>query len=138
MSTTVCQPLSVNHCLSKSLVNTAKGTGRGLALEDLKNIRSRVKGSKRQRRVWHSWAFAQLCSFIAYKAALAGVRVIYVNPAYTSQTCSRCGHCEKANRLAQSRFLCRSYGFSAHADLNAAEDIRRAAVILPDAAPLAG
>lgn len=128
----------VNHCLSKALVSTAKGTGRGLALEDLKNIRSRVNGSKRQRRVLHSWAFAQLRSFIAYKAALAGVRVVYVNPAYTSQTCSHCGHCEKANRPSQARFLCKSCGFSIHADLNAAENIRRAAVIPPDAAPLAG
>lgn len=128
----------VNHCLSKTIVQTAKGTGRGIALEDLKNIRSRVNGSKRQRRVPHRWAFAQLRGFIAYKAALAGVPVAYVNPAYTSHTCSRCGHCEKANRPTPSRFLCKSCGFSAHADLNAAENIRRAAVILPDAAPLAG
>src|SRR5262249_28121909 len=35
----------VNHCLSKALVSTAKGTGRGIALEDLTHIRSRVNGS---------------------------------------------------------------------------------------------
>jgi putative transposase len=128
----------VNHCLSKAIVQTAKGTGRGIALEDLKNIRSRVNGSKRQRSILHSWAFGQLRAFSAYKAALAGVPVAYVNPAYTSQTCSRCGHCEKANRVSQSRFLCKSCGFSAHADLNAADNIRRAAVIPPDAAALAG
>ncbi|HEY7851073.1 MAG TPA: transposase, partial [Ktedonobacterales bacterium] len=128
----------VNHCLSKAIVQTAKDTGRGVALENLKNIRSRVNGSKRQRRVLHCWAFGQLRAFIAYKAALAGVPVAYVNPAYTSQTCSRCGHCEKANRVSQARFLCTSCGFSAHADVNAAENIRRAAVIPPDAAPLAG
>jgi len=128
----------VNHCLSKAIVQAAKGTGRGIALEDLTHIRSRVTGSKRQRRVLHSWAFGQLRAFIAYKAALAGVPVAYVNPAYTSQTCSRCGHCEKAIRVSQARFLCKSCGFSAHADLNAAENIRWAAVILPDAAPLAG
>src|SRR5262249_8034252 len=52
--------------------------------------------------------------FIAYKAALAGVPVVYVNPASTSQTCSRCRHCEMANRTSQSKFLCRSCGFSAH------------------------
>ncbi len=130
----------VNHCLSKAIVSTAKGTSRGIALEDLRGIRTRAKGtvSKRQRRVLHSWAFFQLRAFIAYKARLAGVPVVYVNPAYTSQTCSHCGHCEKANRKTQSKFLCRSCGFSAHADLNAAENIRRAAVIPPHAAPLAG
>jgi len=131
----------VNHCLSKAIVQAAKGTQRGIALEDLKGIRERAGKTvaKRQRRVLHSWAFAQLRAFLAYKAALAGVRVVYVNPAYTSQTCSRCGRCERANRKSQATFLCRSCGFSAHADLNAATNIaRRAAVIPPDAAPLAG
>ncbi|HEY7343365.1 MAG TPA: transposase [Ktedonobacterales bacterium] len=133
----------VNHCLSKAIVSTAKGTGRGIALEDLTHIRSRVNGSKRQRRVLHGWSFWQLRAFIAYKARLNGVGVVYINPAYTSQTCSACGHCEKANRTSQSRFLCRSCGFSAHADVNAAMNIResahrRAAVIPPDAAVLAG
>jgi putative transposase len=129
----------VNHCISKALVQTAKGTRRGIALEDLQNIRSRatVRG-KRQRRVLHSWAFGQLRSFIAYKAQAAGVCLVLVDPAYTSQTCSRCGHCEKANRRSQSRFLCVSCGFSAHADANAAVNISRAAVIPPYVAPLAG
>ncbi len=131
----------VNHCLSKAIVSTAQGTGRGIALENLTHIRSRTTVGKRRRRVLHSWAFYQLRSFIAYKAALAGVRVVLVDPAYTSQTCSRCGHCERANRKSQAQFLCRNpvCGFSAHADINAAVNIRcRAAVIPPDAAPLAG
>jgi putative transposase len=69
---------------------------------------------------------------------MACVRVALVNPAYTSQTCSRCGHCEKANRKSQAKFLCVRCGYSAHADLNAAVNISRAAVIPPDAAALAG
>jgi IS605 OrfB family transposase len=128
-----------NHCISKALVSMAQGTGRGVALEDLKNIRSRTTvHGKRQRRVLHSWAFFQLRAFIAYKAALAGVRVRLVNPAYTSQTCSQCGHCAKANRRSQARFLCQSCGYACHADVNAAVNIGRAAVIPPHAAPLAG
>jgi IS605 OrfB family transposase len=114
----------INHCISKALVSTAKGTGRGLALEDLKHIRDRVNGSKRHRRVLHSWAFFQLRAFISYKAALAGVPVVLVDPAYTSQTCNRCGHREKANRKSQAKFLCVACGFSAHADLNAATNFR--------------
>jgi putative transposase len=132
--------LDVNHCISKQLVSTAKGTQRALALEDLKNIRERVGKTvrKRQRRVLHSWSFAQLRAFIAYKAQMAGVPVVLVNPAYTSQTCSHCGHCEQANRKTQSVFLCTSCGFSPHADVNAAVNISRAAVMLPYAALLAG
>jgi IS605 OrfB family transposase len=130
-----------NHCISKSLLSTAKGTSRGIALEDLTHIRSRAKGTvKRQRRVLHSWAFFQLRAFIAYKAVLAGAPVVLVNPAYTSQTCSRCGHREQANRKSQARFLCRSCGFSAHADLNAAVNIgsRAAQSYRQTSQPLAG
>jgi len=117
----------VNHCISKAIVQTAQGTARGVALEDLKGIRERINAQrtvKRQRRVLHSWAFFQLRAFIAYKAQAAGVRLVLVDPAYTSQTCSHCGHCERANRKSQARFLCRSCGFSAHADLNAAVSFR--------------
>jgi len=131
----------VNHCISQALVSTAKGTRRGIALENLQNIRSRVNGlprSRRHRRVLNSWAFFQLRAFIAYKAQMAGVRLVLVNPAYTSQTCSRCGHCERANRKSQSKFLCVRCGYACHADLNAAVNISRAAVIPPHAAPLAG
>lgn len=137
----------VNHCLSKAIVSTAQGTARGIALEDLMHIRERISVqrtvTKRHRRVLHTWSFFQLRAFIAYKASLAGVLVVYVNPAYTSQTCSVCGHCEKANRTSQAQFLCRSCGFSAHADVNAAVNIRenacrRAAVNRPDVAALAG
>jgi putative transposase len=123
----------INHCLSKAIYSTAKGTARGIAIEDLNGIRARLAArrtvaGKRQRRVLHSWAFRQLRAFIAYKAALAGVRVVLVNPAYPSQTCSRCGHCERANRRSQAMFLCVVCGFSAPADLNAAEHLRRAAL----------
>jgi putative transposase len=128
----------VNHCLSKAMVSTAKGTGRGVALEDLTQIRSRVNGSQRQRRVLHSWGFFHLRAFIAYKAQAAGVRLVLVTPAYTSRTGSHCGHGEKATRTSQATSPRVRCGYACHADLNAAANIRRAAVIPPDAAPLAG
>ena len=67
-------------------------------------------------------AVAQL---IASQAALAGVLVELVDPRNTSRTCSKCGHCEKGNRRNQSEFWCRSCGSEAHADINAAENIRQ-------------
>jgi IS605 OrfB family transposase len=127
-----------NHCVSKRLVAQAQGTGRGIAIEDLNGIRERAATVRtRQRRALHSWAFAQLRLFLAYKAALAGVRLVTVDPRNTSRTCSACGHCDKANRKTQSQFICASCGVVAHADVNAAVNIgRRAAVIPPHAAPL--
>jgi len=115
----------VNHVISKKLVAVAKGTTRGIALEDLKHIRTRVTVGRRQRARHSGWAFFQLRSFIEYKARLAGVTVVAVNPAYTSKTCSRCGHCDEGNRKNPSEFCCLHCGFSCHADFNAACNHRR-------------
>ncbi len=53
------------------------------------------------------------------RAREEGIRVIYVNPAYSSQTCSKCGTIDKRSRVKQA-FRCTACGFVAHADLNAA------------------
>jgi putative transposase len=113
----------VNHVIAKRIVTEAQRTGRGIALEDLTGIRARVRLRKPQRVTLHSWAFAQLGRYIAYKALMAGVAVLYVDPAYTSQTCSSCGHVSKKNRPDQATFRCTSCGFAEHADVNAARNI---------------
>jgi transposase len=83
----------------------------------------RVRLRKPQRVTLHSWAFAQLGQFIAYKARRAGVPVVYVDPAYTSRECADCHHIEKANRVSQALFICRGCGVVAHADRNASRVI---------------
>jgi putative transposase len=114
-----------NHVISKKLVESAKDTGRGIALEDLDGIRERTtaRGGDARNRL-SSWSFGQLGSFIAYKAQLASVPVVFVDPSYTSQTCAECGHCERSNRKSQSEFRCKACGHEAHADRNAARNIR--------------
>lgn len=121
-----------NHVISKRLVQRAQRTQRAIAVEDLTAIRSRIRASRSQRAVLHSWAFHQLRQFVAYKAALAGVPVLVVDPHNTSRECSQCGHIDKASRTSQSSFLCTSCGYAANADVNAAVVIsRRAAVSQP-------
>lgn len=119
----------VNHVISKKVVELAKRTERGIALEDLSGIRDRIRVRKRQRRQQHSWSFYDLRAKIEYKAKLAGVPIVFVDPRYTSQMCSRCGYVSKSNRPNQSTFSCRSCGFSAHADYNAALNIRSRAIV---------
>jgi putative transposase len=116
----------VNHEISKRLVAKAKALGVGIAMEDLKGIRDRVEPtvSRRYRRQLGNWGFAQLARFVEYKAALAGVRVVKVDPRDSSRTCSRCGHCEKGNRPDQATFRCKHCRHCADADLNAAENLR--------------
>jgi len=119
----------VNHVISKGLVAKAKDTGRGIAVEDLAGIRDRTQFRKPQRFRMGGWAFSQLRQFITYKATLAGVEVVAVDPRNTSRTCSKCGHCDKANRKSQSGFKCGECGHEEHADLNAARNVRARAIV---------
>lgn len=114
---------NVNHIVSKKIVTEAERTSRGIALEDLGGIRQRVRLKRSQRVTLHSWAFAQLGQFLAYKARRAGVPLVYVDPAYTSQECAQCHHIDKSNRVDQARFVCRGCGVVAHADRNASHVI---------------
>ncbi|MCX4592120.1 transposase [Streptomyces sp. NBC_01549] len=114
----------INHKIAKHVVAEAERTSRGIALEDLGGIRERVRLRKPQRATHSSWAFAQLGQFIVYKARKAGVPVVHVDPAYTSRTCAECGHIDKANRVSQAWFACRSCGFVDHADRNGSRNIR--------------
>jgi putative transposase len=114
----------VNHKISKELVVVAKGTKRAIAIEDLKGIRSRVTVRREQRGRHGKWAFNQLRAFVDYKARVAGVPVLVVDPRDTSRRCSACGHTEKLNRVSQSVFMCRVCGHGENADLNGARNIR--------------
>lgn len=114
----------VNHQISKQMVAKAECTKRAIAVEDLRHIRTRIKARRSQRATLHSWAFAQLRAFIAYKAELRGVPVHFVDPRNTSRTCPKCGHCAKANRKTQSSFVCTRCGLAGLADVVAAENIR--------------
>lgn len=121
-----------NHCISKTLVAVAQGTTRGIALEDLQDIRERTRFRKPQRAQMTGWAFAQLRFFVEYKARLAGVPVVLVDPRHTSQGCNQCGYVAKANRQSQARFSCKKCGYATNADFNAANNIRdRARVNAP-------
>jgi IS605 OrfB family transposase len=121
-----------NHEISKRIVEKAQRHSLGIALEELTGIRERTTVRKSQRRQQSSWAFHDLRQKIEYKARLAGVPVVLVDPRNTSRTCPACGCVDKANRPHQSTFLCVGCGYFAPADSNAAVNIgRRAAVNQP-------
>lgn len=129
----------LNHNISKQLVQEAKQSESALAFEDLTGIRDSLNQkprSKTERRRTNNWAFYQLRLFVNYKAAIAGVLVVFVPPAYTSQTCSGCHHIhpekEKSYRNGK-KFKCGHCGFEHDADINAAINIAElgGAVSLP-------
>ncbi|MBT9169134.1 MAG: hypothetical protein DDT19_02488 [Syntrophomonadaceae bacterium] len=123
----------VNHCISKKLVEKAKGTRSGIALENLKGIRDRVTVRKAQRTQHSSWSFYQLRQFVEYKSAIVGVPIVLIDPRNTSRECPTCGHIDKKNRLTRNAFCCRVCGCAGLADNIAAVNIgRRANVNLPN------
>jgi putative transposase len=112
-----------NHVVSKAIIEEALRNGvKCIILEDLTNIRERIRMGKRMRARLHSWAFRQLREFIEYKAKAAGIQVIYVNPAYTSQTCSQCGALGSRDKHCFTCSTCKSYQ---HSDRNAAINLRK-------------
>lgn len=68
------------------------------------------------------WSFKRVENAINYVAELRGIYVEYVEPHYTSQTCSQCNIVLKTNRKSQSLYSC-SCGLTLNADLNAARNI---------------
>ena len=123
--------MHVNHCVSKEIILEAKSNGcTQIALEDLKNIRNRIKANKRVRSRLHRWAFDQLRQFVVYKAKAEGIDVIYINPAYTSVTCSCC--LSQGDRC-KHHFLCSNCGSRQHSDLNASQNLLRLALTAVEA-----
>ncbi len=120
---------NTNHNISKRLVAKAKDTNAAIALEDLYGIGSRTTINKAQRAKHKGWAFYQLQSYILYKALIAGVQIIFVDPRNTSRQCSQCGHVAKANRKSQALFSCVKCNHNENADLNAAKNIANKATV---------
>lgn len=122
--------LWVNHNISKHIVGKAKESGCSIAIEDLTGIRERTNEqprNKTERRRSNSWAFFQLRTFLDYKALGAGIEVIKVNPAYTSQTCHKCLHIHpvkgKSYRNGKT-FNCQHCNWKGDADENGANVIK--------------
>ena len=67
-------------------------------------------------------AWNMFANLIEYKAVDAGTQFVKVNPAYTSQTCSRCGSRSK-KKLSDRIHKCSCCGFSLQRDHNAAINI---------------
>lgn len=108
---------------AKRLVTWAQ-PGSILVLEDLKmpQQNKRTKQRKGVRRRLSQWAHGQLEAAIRQRAEMYGIAVVSVDPAYTSQDCSRCGL--RGVRRKHS-FVCPHCGHTQHSDTNAATNIRQ-------------
>lgn len=126
----------VNHCISKALVES-NPDGTLFVIEDLAGIRSATeKVLVKDRYVSVSWSYYDLEQKLTYKALKHHQLVKKVNPAYTSQTCPKCGHTEKANRNKKMHiFCCKNCGYKSNDDRIGAMNLHRMGIdlLVPDA-----
>lgn len=110
----------IDHKLSHDIIKTAIAHNvKIIKLEQLQNIRSTTRRSRKNNHSLHTWSFYRLAKFIEYKARLSGITVEYVNPAYTSQRCPVCGSIHHAD---DRNYTCEC-GFHIHRDILGAMNI---------------
>ncbi|MEI3614852.1 RNA-guided endonuclease InsQ/TnpB family protein [Pseudogracilibacillus sp. SO30301A] len=115
-----------DHKVSRAIVDFAKDNDISvIRVEQLANIRQTAKTSRKNEKNLHTWSFYRLSQFIEYKANLAGIKVEYVDPAYTSQTCPKCAG---KNQAQDRKYKCKC-GFEKHRDIIGAMNIRYAPVV---------
>ena len=100
-----------------------------LCVEDLRAVRNGARGKfpRTLNRRFSHWLYAYITDWLARYCEEAGVWLERKHPAYTSQTCSGCGRCDKRSRVGD-RFQCRHCGFSVDADRNAALNLKQLGV----------
>jgi IS605 OrfB family transposase len=105
----------------------------GIETLPLERMTRRAKGTGAARkrglnRSMRNAALGRLATCIEYKADLAGVAVVEVPAAYTSQRCHQCGHTARENRESQAVFSCKACAWTGNADTNAAINVHEEAL----------
>jgi putative transposase len=114
--------LSKNHALvvlENLKVGNMTASAKGTVEAPGRNVRQ--KSGLNQSILDQGWSM--LKRMLEYKLRWSGGMLLLVDPAYTSQTCSVCGHVDAGNRPDQRTFRCRHCGHADHADVNAARNI---------------
>lgn len=119
VSTSICRDFTtiyIEDLLLANMTKSAKGTK--------ENPGKMVKQKSGLSRSVLDAGLYQFRQMLEYKTAFQSGNVVAVNPAYTSQKCSCCGHVAKESRTSQSVFQCVSCSFAENADFNAALNIQ--------------
>lgn len=127
-----------NHVYSREVIKQALKQNAGtIHMESLKDFGKGKDGYVKDeyKYLLRYWSYYELQSMIEYKAKLEGIEVKYIDPAYTSQTCSYCG--ERGERKKQEEFVCtnpqcKRCGEKINADFNAARNIAMSKKIVKD------
>lgn len=122
----------VIHNVSKKIVELAREKGVAISLEQLeKPKKGRFKQSRKLKYKLSQFSFKRLSTFIDYKAKREGIKVVYIPPEMTSQTCSHCHSVDtrrpykkpNAKKPSYALFKCNKCNIELNADYNAAFNI---------------
>lgn len=110
----------INQSINKLNFNELKT----IVVEDLKNVKKDSKGkiNKSFNNKLQRWSYSKVLSRLELHCEEKGISYRKIHPAYTSQTCSKCGFRHKDNR-SQEQFRCLDCGYEADADFNASVNI---------------
>lgn len=95
---------------------------RTLVLEALHGLKNGRRFRRKFQARFQRWTYPSLIQRLKFASERLGVQVVEMNPAFTSQTCSRCGHKDNASRNGEV-FACTGCGWVGDADLNASVNI---------------
>lgn len=117
----------INYCLNNELdLSKVKE----VVIEQLKNVKYKSKFNKKVNNKLQRWVYTKVVSKLEFLCEENGILLTKVNPAYTSQRCSKCGFVDKENRKRES-FKCLQCGLEIDADYNAAINISHMGVYNP-------
>lgn len=119
--------LTERDCLTNKAVNDffkEHSDVKDVVCEKLKNVKHKSKFSKKFNNKLQRWSYTKTLNRLEQLSETKGFRLRYINPAYTSQTCSHCGVVIKSNRNGET-YHCSVCGVELDADVNAAINILR-------------
>ncbi|RXI54964.1 RNA-guided endonuclease InsQ/TnpB family protein [Clostridium tetani] len=111
-----------NHKISRYIIDFAiKNKCGAIQMEDLSGF-----PEYQTEKFLKDWTYYDLQNKLKYKAEEIGIDIIFINPKYTSQRCSKCGNINNKNRDCkkdQAKFQCIICGYKENADINASKNI---------------
>ncbi len=111
----------LEHKISRAVVDYAHGCGAGIvAIGDVRDIADKTDKGHVQNQRMSTWAHGRIRSYITYKAEYAGMKVVLVDEAYTTQSCPTCRHRTKPKGRV---YTCLACGFRGHRDAVGAANI---------------
>jgi len=107
-----------------------------LVMEDIQVKQLVSKSFRRLRMRLHDVAIHELRSVMEYQLGKYGKEILFVNPAFTSMTCAKCGHVRRGLTLADRVFVCPNCGWTVDRDYNASLNILKHAGWEPPLVPV--